>query len=152
MRISDWSSDVCSSDLIRSACPDGVHVIPTRPGALGELLNNAPLLLERLTTLTERLTELLSDRNQASIAGILDNVEDLTKALADRGAEIAATLAQKRIAIQQAGHAAEPTGQLAGKNNVILAKEGRHTMAALRTPVATAHHSLAHMHAATSEV
>src|SRR3546814_16202595 len=101
MRIRDWSSDVCSSDLgappiacpldnIRSACPDGVPVIPTKPGALGELLNNAPLLLERLTTLTERLTDLLSDRNQASIAGILDNVEDLTTAFAERGPEIAA--------------------------------------------------------------
>src|SRR3546814_20044098 len=81
---------------MRSACPDGVPVIPTKPGALGELLNNAPLLLERLTPLTERLTELLSDRNQASIAGILDNGEDLTKALADRGPEIAAKLAQTR--------------------------------------------------------
>src|SRR3546814_1706451 len=103
MLISDWSSDVCSSDL--------------------ELLNNAPLLLERLTTLTERLTELLSDRNQASIAGILDNVEDLTKALADRGPEIAATLAQTRIAIQQAGDAAEQIGQLAGTTNDIMDKE-----------------------------
>src|SRR3546814_105800 len=110
----------CPLDNIRSACPDGVPVIPTKPGALGELLNNAPLLLERLTTLTERLTELLSDRNQASIAGILDNVEDLTKALADRGPEIAATLAQTRIAIQQAGDEAEQIGQLAGKTNELL--------------------------------
>src|SRR3546814_172804 len=122
----------CPLDNIRSACPDGVPVIPTKPGALGELLNNAPLLLERLTTLTERLTELLSDRNQASIAGILDNVEDLTKALADRGPEIAATLAQTRIAIQQAGDAAEQIGQLAGTTNDILDKEGRPLMADLR--------------------
>src|SRR3546814_4557048 len=78
----------CPLDNIRSACPDGVPVIPTKPGALGELPNNAPLLLERLTTLTERLTELLSDRNQASIAGILDNVEELTKSSEEHTSEL----------------------------------------------------------------
>ena len=41
-------------------CPYGVPVIPTKPGGLGALLNSAPKLLERLSTLTERLTELLS--------------------------------------------------------------------------------------------
>ena len=35
--------------------------------------------------------------------------------LADRGPEIAATLAQTRIAIEQAGNAAEQIGQLAGE-------------------------------------
>src|SRR5690606_23331267 len=54
-----------------TACPEGVPVIPTKPGALGQILNNAPLLLERLATLTERLTLLLSDENQAAISGIL---------------------------------------------------------------------------------
>ena len=38
-----------------SECPYGYPVIPTRPGALGQLLNSAPELLERVTTLTERL-------------------------------------------------------------------------------------------------
>jgi phospholipid/cholesterol/gamma-HCH transport system substrate-binding protein len=40
----------------RAACPEGVPVIPTKRGGLGELLNSAPVLLERLATLTERLT------------------------------------------------------------------------------------------------
>ena len=65
----------CPNENPRSECPAGVPVIPTKPGALGELLNNAPLLLERLSTLTERLTNILSDKNQASIEQILDNVE-----------------------------------------------------------------------------
>ena len=54
--------------------PYGVPVIPTRPGGFAQLLNSAPELLNRVSTLTERLTELLSDPNQDSIAGILDNV------------------------------------------------------------------------------
>ncbi|MGB5076740.1 MAG: MlaD family protein, partial [Sphingorhabdus sp.] len=40
----------CPVEKPESACPAGVPVIPTKPGALGELLNNAPLLLERLST------------------------------------------------------------------------------------------------------
>src|SRR3712207_220325 len=47
--------------------PYGVPIIPAKPGGLAGLLSSAPQLLERVTTLTERLTELLSDRNQASI-------------------------------------------------------------------------------------
>ena len=95
----------CPEHGASSQCPLGVPVIPTKTGGLGAILNSAPQLLERLSTLTERLTGLLSDRNQASIAGILDNTNRLTDAIADRGPEIAATLAQTRIAIQQAGDA-----------------------------------------------
>jgi phospholipid/cholesterol/gamma-HCH transport system substrate-binding protein len=131
--------------------PGGVPVIPTKPGALGELLSNAPQLLERLTTLTERLTLLLSDRNQASIAGILDNVERLSDALADRGPEIAATLAQTRIAIEQAGNAAEEIGKLAATSNDLLDKEGRPLMADLRRTVSSAKNSMDTLDAAIGD-
>jgi phospholipid/cholesterol/gamma-HCH transport system substrate-binding protein len=104
---------VCPERDPGSVCPYGVPVIPTRTGGLGAILNSAPQLLERLSTLTERLTGLLTDRNQASIAGILENTNRLTDALADRGPEIAATLAQTRIAVAQAGTAAEQIGNLA---------------------------------------
>ncbi len=93
--------------------PEGVPLIPTKPGALGELLNSAPRLLERLTTLSEKLTDLLSDQNQKSITGILHNVDRLSGDLAARGPEIAATLAETRIAIRQAGDAAEQIGLVA---------------------------------------
>ena len=58
----------CPEDNPEAQCPYGVPVIPTKPGALGQLLNSAPELLERVSTLTARLTELLGDRNQNSIA------------------------------------------------------------------------------------
>ena len=97
--------------------PNVPMAIPSfRPGParIGQLLNTAPELLERVSTLTERLTELLSDRNQESIAGILDNLEEISRSLAERAPEIAATLAEARIAIRQAGDAADQIGQLAG--------------------------------------
>ncbi len=125
----------------KTVCPYGVPVIPTKQGGIGAILNSAPQLLERLSTLTERLTGLLSDRNQASIAGILDNTNRLTDALADRGPEIAATLAQTRVAIQQAGDAAQSIGPLAATTNGLLAEEVKPTMTNLNKAIASAQKS-----------
>jgi len=132
----------CPADNVLAACPDGVPVIPTKPGALGELLNNAPQLLERLSTLTERLTELLNDKNQQSIAGILANVEKVSGALADRSPEIAATLAEARIAVQRTGVAVEQIGKLAATTDTMLNEEGRPLMGDLRKSVQAATRSI----------
>ena len=118
--------------------PAGRPVIPTKQGGLGALLNSAPQLLERLSTLTERLTEMLSDKNQASIAGILANTNRLTDALADRGPEIAATLAETRVAIKQAGDAIEKIGGLADNVNT----QSGPLIADLRVTVASAKRSM----------
>ncbi|SMF65945.1 MlaD family protein [Allosphingosinicella indica] len=126
-----------------SQCPYGVPVIPTKPGALGQLLNSAPELLERVSTLAERLTELLSDRNQASIASILENVQDISRSLADRSPEIAATLAETRTTLRQAGVAAEQIGQLAGTTNQMLNQDGKPLVQDLRKTVQSAERSLA---------
>lgn len=133
---------VCPAENPMASCPDGVPVIPTKPGALGELLNNAPQLLERLSTLTERLTELLNDKNQQSIAGILANVERLSGSLADRSPEIAATLAEARIAVQRTGIAAEQIGKLAATTDSMLTDEGKPLMADLRKSVQAATRSI----------
>ncbi|MDB5681692.1 MAG: mammalian cell entry protein [Sphingomonas bacterium] len=125
-----------------SSCALGVPVIPAKPGGLGALLSNAPQLLERLTTLTQRLAGLLSDRNQASIAGILDNTNKLSKALSDRGPEIAATLAETRIAIQKAGVASQQIGDLAQTTNGVLANDIKPTIANLNKAVSSAQRSM----------
>jgi len=126
----------------RRVCPFGVPLIPPRAGGIGAILSSAPQLLERLTTLTERLTAMLSDRNQASIAGILENTNRLTDALADRGPEIAATLAQTRIAIQQAGDAAQQIGELAQTTNGVLADDVRPAMRNLNGAIGSAQKSM----------
>lgn len=118
--------------------PAGAPVIPTRAGGLGALLNSAPQLLERLATLTERLTLVLNDSNLRSITNILRSVDRLSGDIADRGPEIAATLAETRVAIQQAGAAAEQLGALAGTTNQLLNEEGRPLVADLRGTVARA--------------
>ncbi len=132
-------------------CPYGVPVIPTRQGGLGAILNSAPQLLERLSTLTERLTGLLTDRNQASVAGILENTQRLSDAFADRAPEIAATLAQTRIAIEQAGVASQQIGELANTTNGLLAEDVRPTIANLNRTIATAQQSAEALNGAIGE-
>jgi phospholipid/cholesterol/gamma-HCH transport system substrate-binding protein len=97
--------------------PFGEPLIPPKTGGLGALLNNAPALLDRLTTLTERVTDLLNPENQKSITNILAHIDTISGALADRSQDIAATLAEARVAIRQAGDAAEQFGQLAKTTN-----------------------------------
>ncbi|MBB4152731.1 phospholipid/cholesterol/gamma-HCH transport system substrate-binding protein [Sphingomonas jinjuensis] len=144
-------SITCPDQPSPNDCPYGVPVIPTKQGGLGAILNSAPQLLERLSTLTERLTGLLSDRNQASIAGILENTNRLSDALADRGPEIAATLAQTRIAIQQAGDAAQQIGQLAQTTNGVLADDVKPAMQNLNKAIASAQQSADTLNAAIQD-
>jgi phospholipid/cholesterol/gamma-HCH transport system substrate-binding protein len=134
-----------------NVCPYGVPVIPTKQGGIGAILNSAPQLLERLSTLTERLTGLLTDRNQASIAGILDNTNRLTDALADRGPEIAATLAQTRIAIQQAGEASKQIGDLAATTNGVLSNDIGPTIRNLNGAISSAQKSAETLNAAIGD-
>lgn len=142
---------VCPRENPRASCPLGVPVIPTKTGGLGALLSSAPRLLERISTLTERLGTLLDDKNQASISGILANTNRLTKSLADRGPEIAATLAETRTAIQQFGNATEQLGTLAATTNGVLAEDVRPTIANLNRTISSARKSMETLDATIGE-
>lgn len=133
----------CPEANPKSACPTGVPVIPTKPGALGELLNNAPLLLERLSTLTERLTNILSDKNQASLEQILNNVESISGSVAQQGPELQAAIKQTRITLEKAGAAADGIAALSGSTSQLLDSDGRPMMAELRKTLKSANGSLA---------
>lgn len=141
----------CPETNTKSECPYSVPVIPTKTGGIGAILNSAPLLLERLSTLTERLTGLLTDKNQASIAGILENTNRLSDALADRAPEIAATLAQTRVAIEQAGDAAQQVGELAKTTNGVLAEDVKPAMQNLNKAIISAQASAETLNAAIGD-
>src|SRR3546814_2388032 len=49
MRISDWSSDVCSSDLLKKSLPPGVAVVPT--------YDRSQLIDHAIENLTHKLIE-----------------------------------------------------------------------------------------------
>jgi len=122
--------------------PEGVPVIPTKPGALGELLNSAPLVVERLATLTDRLTLLLSDENQKSISGILANTDKLTGSLAKQAPGLEALMEESRIAIRNAGQTAEKLGLVADNTNAFLANNGEPVAKNLATTLDSASKSL----------
>lgn len=93
--------------------PEGVPVIPTRRGGLGELLNGAPVLLERLATLTENLNSILNEDNKKAISGILKNSERLTDSLADASPQVQATLAELQVTLKQATATLESVDKVA---------------------------------------
>jgi phospholipid/cholesterol/gamma-HCH transport system substrate-binding protein len=142
---------VCPETNPEAQCPYGVPIIPTKPGALGELLSSAPELLNRVSTLTARLTELLSDRNQNSIAAILENVQVISRNLAERSDEIAATMAEARIAIRQTGQAVQEMGELANTADQTLQRDVRPLIGNLSETVRAAEVSMQNLDAAIGD-
>jgi phospholipid/cholesterol/gamma-HCH transport system substrate-binding protein len=128
----------CPETNADAVCPEGVPVIPTKPGALGELLNSAPMLLQRLTTLTERLTELLDDKNQRNFATILDNVNRLSGSLASSGPELANSIKQARATLESSAKAADALAQAATSANELVNSEGKPLVADLRMTIQSA--------------
>lgn len=115
----------CQGDETRALCPEGVPVIPTKRGGLGELLNSAPVLLERLATLTERLTTVFSDKNQASIEGILANTRTITGNLAGASPQLQRTFVELQGTLVQAQLALAQFQQVAGSSNAMMNEDFR---------------------------
>jgi phospholipid/cholesterol/gamma-HCH transport system substrate-binding protein len=123
---------------IKEPGPDGAPVIPTKTGGLGALLNNAPLLLERLTALTERLTLLLSDQNQASISNILANTDKMTGSLANAAPQVERTLAELQITLRQATTTLATFEKVGNSANTLLGENGTSLAVQLRTTLKSA--------------
>ena len=118
--------------------PEGVPVIPTKAGGLGAILNNAPLLLERLSTLTDRLTQLLSDTNQNSISGILANTDRVSGNLADATPQLKATLAELQGTLHEASGTLASFQGVAAKADALLGQQGGSLAMQMRETLASA--------------
>lgn len=112
--------------------PAGAPVIPTQRGGLGEILATAPLLLERLATLTENLNLLLSEENRQSITGILANTDRLTSELAAASPQIEGTLVELQATLDQATRTLVQFEGVANKTNELLGEEGSSLAVQLR--------------------
>ncbi|MEN9683644.1 MAG: hypothetical protein RLZZ427_1395 [Pseudomonadota bacterium] len=112
--------------------PEGAPVIPTKRGGLGELLNSAPVLLERLATLTERLTTVFSDQNQQSIEHILTNTDRLTANLAKASPQVEATLVELKGTLAQARLALVQFEAATASTNALINGDGKQMMQQFR--------------------
>src|SRR5690606_10912807 len=110
-----------------------VPVIPAEPGGLGEILASAPLLLERVATLTGRLTRLLSDENQASSSGILANTSRMSDQLADMGPEFRAALVELQGTLAQSTETLGAFESTLRSTDELLNEEGESLARELRT-------------------
>jgi phospholipid/cholesterol/gamma-HCH transport system substrate-binding protein len=137
------------AERITAPGPYGVPVIPPRVGGFGALLASAPELLNNVSKLTERLSELLNPDNRASIAGILKNTDKVTGALADRAPEIAQTIVEARTTLQTATATLKRFEALAGTTQTLLDNEGKPMIADLRTAIKAAEASLVRIDALT---
>jgi phospholipid/cholesterol/gamma-HCH transport system substrate-binding protein len=122
---------------IEQTGPQGCPVIPSSTSGLGALLNSAPELMERIQRLTERLTELLSDKNQNAISDILENVDRTTKVLAERAPDLADAIADARVAVRNAGVASQRVAALADNTNKLVTEQGQPAAQDLRKAIAS---------------
>jgi phospholipid/cholesterol/gamma-HCH transport system substrate-binding protein len=100
--------------------PLGVPQIPTKASGLGELLSSAPVLLDHLTELTNRLGDVLSDKNQKALSNILANTDRLTGSLASSAPAVKATLAELQGTIRQANYTLASFEKLSDSANSAL--------------------------------
>ncbi|NKJ41070.1 MULTISPECIES: MlaD family protein [unclassified Novosphingobium] len=118
--------------------PEGAPVIPTKRSGLGEILSNAPLLLERLATLTERLTMVLSDKNQKSIENILAHTDKMTANLADASPQVQRTLSELQATLRQATYTLSAFEKVAGSADNLLNDQGNGLAKQLRDTLKSA--------------
>jgi phospholipid/cholesterol/gamma-HCH transport system substrate-binding protein len=117
---------------------DGLPEIQPKAGGLGAILSSAPQLLDSLTTLTDRLTELLNPENQKSMGRILDNTEKITKNLADASPRVDAVMAQLQATLAQADATLAQFQQTLGSADNMLNKEGPSLADQMRETLASA--------------
>ncbi|HYD25460.1 MAG TPA: MlaD family protein [Croceibacterium sp.] len=132
--------------------PEGAPVIPAEPGGLGEILASAPLLLERLATLTDRLTRLLSDENQASITGILANTDRMSAQFADMAPEMEATLVELRRTLAQSTETLDAFESTLRSTDSLLNDEGRSLAQELRATLRSAQQAATTLEATMEDV
>jgi phospholipid/cholesterol/gamma-HCH transport system substrate-binding protein len=141
----------CPQEHPEATCPEGVPVIPPKPGALGELLNNAPMLLNRLTTLAERLNELLDDKNQKHISGIIANLDSLTGDLARSGPDLSATIGQARMTLESVSRTADSLTATSDSVNALINSDGKPLAKQLHDTLSQARASLESLDATVKE-
>ena len=107
-------------------------LIPIKQTGLGALLEAAPKLLNRISTLLDQANEILGEENRASLNRTLSNIESLTSTFAENEetltslpGELTDTLREVRVTVDQFQKIADQSGPefIAAVSNVNRATE-----------------------------
>lgn len=131
--------------------PGNVPVIPTKRGGLGELLSNAPVLLDRLATVTEKISEMLSDKNQLSIQHILANTDRMSGQFADASPQVKATLAELQVTLRQATLSLASFERTSDSANAVLGSDGKALAKQLHDTITSAKNAADSLQSAMSD-
>jgi phospholipid/cholesterol/gamma-HCH transport system substrate-binding protein len=118
--------------------PEGVPVIPPKLSGLGALLMNAPMLVDQLGTLTQRLSAVLSEPNQRSFSHILTNTDKLSANLAAASPQIRVALDDLHATLAQATQTLASLDQAAHSANAALDPKGASPAHQLQTALQSA--------------
>lgn len=131
---------------------DGRPEIQPKVGGLGAILSSAPQLLESLSALTERLTALISPRNQQSIEEILANTSRLSGELAQASPDIRGVAADLRATIQQSTLALASLEKTLNSTDNLINSDGEALIRELRDTLISARKAAEALDATMTEV
>ena len=135
-----------------SSCTYGKPIIPAGTGLLGQLVADAPLVLERLATMTERLNEVFGDQNQQQLAAILQNSNDFSRGMADAMPQLEANFREFRGAIAQFNQTMGSLEQVARTTDGVVSKEGKAIASEVRASLARANKAVDSLATAVEQV
>ena len=136
---------------IEQVGPQGCPVIPATSGGISALLNSAPELIDRIQRLTERLTELLNDKNQNAISDILENIDATTAELKKHAPELGDTIGEIKIASHNAGVAANNVAALSDNANRLVTEQGKPAIENLNKAIASVQQTAQNLDAMISD-
>ncbi len=123
--------------------PYGVPVIPATAGGFGQLLESAPQVLERASTLLARLNEVFDDDNREALASLVRNLDRTASVLADEGPAIRQTLKEAELTLKAVTRAGDSLAQAGDTANLLLTEDGKPLIGELKRAVVTTEATLA---------
>ncbi len=121
----------------RTMTDDGVDepgdpILVAVPSPISQLLAGGDNLMNNLTELVVNTKRFFSAKNARAISHTLENLDDLTEALADQSGDLQELLVSLRGASGQMEATLQQVGKLAANADSLLDKQGRETLDAMK--------------------
>ncbi len=136
------SGSMRGQEPLTEAGPYGVPVIPATAGGFGQILESAPEVIERASTLLARLNELFNDENRTRFASLIDNLDTASGEIAKEGPAIRAAIQEAEKTLKAATRAADSLARTSDSAATLLNEDGKPLVAELKRAVVTAEATL----------